>query len=200
MAESIATSDLSEAQYRGLRMDADEFVQVPDDGFNYELIDGVVVMSPSPSPPHQAVTTELIVQIGEYLRDHPVGQVWAELDVHFGVGESGRDVVYKPELIFVRAERLPQMRDKIVGAPDLVVEVISRGSRRLDSETKKQDYERFGVGEYWLFDPQRKAMTLHRLRDRKLHEIEPEADQFASEAVPGFVLDLSRVRDAFEPW
>ncbi|MCH8806984.1 MAG: Uma2 family endonuclease [Planctomycetes bacterium] len=200
MADTVLTHEQAEAPYRGLRMTADEFLEIPDDGYNYELIDGVVAMSPSPSPIHQAVTTEIVVQIGSYLRDHPLGRVFTELDAHVGQGPTGGDLVYKPELLFVRAERLPEMREKIIGGPDLVVEVVSRGSRRMDSETKKNDYERFGVREYWLLDPQREAMTFWRLKDGKFVEVPATGETFASEAVAGFKLDLQRVRETFKPW
>jgi Uma2 family endonuclease len=188
------------AQFCGLRMTADEFLGIPDDGYNYELIDGVVVMSPSPKPVHQRVAMEIASQITWFLRDHPVGEALPEIDVHIGQGPNGGDLVYKPEVIFVRAERLPQMHDKIFGAPDLVVEVISRGSRLYDSETKRNDYERFGVGEYWLIDPQRKSMTFLRHDGEKFIEVAPDGDHFASQAVPGFVLDLARIREKFKPW
>ena len=194
------TAGSGEASFRGLRMTVEEFLQIPDDGYNYELINGVVMMSPSPTPKHQAVTWEISTQLGIYLRDHPLGRAFAELDVHLGRGPTGGDLVYKPEILFVRAERLSEMHDKITGGPDLVVEVISRGSRRLDSETKKSDYGRFGVTEYWLIDPERKAMTFYRLQEGRFVEAPVEGDTFASEAVPGFVLDLTRVRETFKPW
>ena len=200
MASSVVIGEHIEAPYRGLRMSADEFLEIPDDGYNYELIGGVVIMSPLPSPQHHAITTELLLQIAMFLRTNPTGRVFGELDVHIGQGPTGGDLVYKPELIFVRNERLPDMRDKIFGAPELVVEVISRGSRRMDSETKKNDYERFGVQEYWLIDPERKSMTFWRLSDGRFVEVDTAGDAFASEAVPGFVLDLARVRELFKPW
>ncbi len=200
MTYAVVISESVEARYRGLRMTADEFLEIPDDGYNYELIDGVVIMSPSPSPKHQAVAWEISTQLGMYLRDHPVGSAFAELDVHLGEGSVGGDLVYKPEILFVRAERLPQMSDKIVGGPDLVVEVVSRGSRRMDSETKKGDYERFGVREYWLIDPERKAMIFYRLQEGKFVEGPSAGDTFVSQAVSGFVLDLVRVRETFKPW
>lgn len=200
MAGSVAVSERTEAQFRGLRMAADAFLELPDDGYNYELIDGVVVMSPSPNPQHQRITMEIATQIALFLRNHAVGEVLPEIDVHIGQGPTGGDLVYKPELIFVRSERLPGMRDKIIGGPDLVVEVVSRGSRRMDSETKKNDYERFGVREYWLIDPERQAMTFWRLKEGRFVEVSGAGDTFASEAVAGFVLDLSRVRETFKPW
>ena len=70
----------------------------------------------------------------------------------------------------------------------------------MDSETKKDDYERFGVREYWLIDPQREAMTFWRLTDGKFIEVPASGETFASEAVAGFELDLKRVREAFKPW
>lgn len=92
------------------------------------------------------------------------------------------------------------MEDKIFGAPELIVEAISKGSRRFDTETKKGDYERFGVREYWLIDPARQAMTFYRLQDGQFVEVPASADSFESEAVPGFRLDLKRVRETFKPW
>ncbi len=92
------------------------------------------------------------------------------------------------------------MREKIVGGPDLVVEVVSRGSRRMDTETKKADYERFGVREYWLIDPERQAMTFWRLQDNRFVEVAPTGHTFASQAVPGFTLDLAHLRAKFKPW
>ncbi len=197
----VATAvERCETPYHNLRMTADEFLQIPDEGNNYELIDGVVVMSPSPTPRHQDVAMEIAVQLGIFLREHAIGKVFPEIDVHFGEGPTGGDLVYRPEVIFVRAERLPAMQDKIFGGPDLVVEVISRGSRRMDNETKKNDYERFGVREYWLIDPEREAMTFYRLDENHFVEVPPAGTTFASQAVPGFELDLHRVREAFKPW
>ena len=75
MTESTAIAERTGARFRGLRMTADEFLQIPDDGYNYELIDGVVMMSPSPTPQHQRIAMEIAIQLGIYLRDHPVGAV-----------------------------------------------------------------------------------------------------------------------------
>lgn len=200
MVVKLSDDERGEAQFLGLRMAADEFLSLPDDGFNYELLDGVVVMSPNPTPPHQRVAGEIFSQIKWYLRDHPVGEVFFEIDVHLGRGARGGDLVYRPEVIFVSAARLPEMTEKISGAPELVVEVISRGSRRLDTQTKRGDYERSGVEEYWLVDPQRRALTFLRRAGGKFVEAQPDGDTLASSAIAGFELDLKPVRAAFEPW
>ena len=202
---SVARSDDdgNSANHVGTRMSADEFLAIQDDSAFYELIDGVVVVSPSPTPRHQQVLLEIILQAGNYLRDHPVGMLFPELDVHLGASESGRDVVYRPEATFVRSERVAdvvQPDQKISGAPDLVVEIVSRGSRRFDSETKKDDYQRFGVREYWLIDPDRDTMTFFRLSEGRYSSADTDRDRFTSEAIPGFTLDLARLRELFKPW
>ncbi len=73
MATAPATSVKHDGSAAGLRMDAAAFLELAEDGQNYELIDGVVVMSPSPSPRHQHVTGEIFVQLALFLRQHQVG-------------------------------------------------------------------------------------------------------------------------------
>ncbi len=200
MAEAVIATPNRAAQYGGLRMTAEQYFALEDDGYKYELIDGVVVMSPSPTPRHQAVTVAIVGQLFVYLHDHPVGQVLVETDVQLGEGPTGRDLVYRPELVFIATERLPEMRDRLVGPPDVVVEIVSPTSRRMDAETKKEDYERIGVREYWLFDPERNAMTFYRLEGDRFVEAAFSDDAYVSQAVPGFTLDLKRVRESFKPW
>jgi Uma2 family endonuclease len=188
------------AEYVGARMSADEFLNIDDDGQFYELIDGVVIMSPSPTPEHQQAMMEIARQLANHCATSKVGRVFPEQDVHLGKSTSGDDIVYRPELVFIRTDRLGEMRKKIVGAPDVVVEVISRGSRRLDTETKFRDYERFGVLEYWLIDPQRDSMMFYRLQEGVFVEVKPEQDEYSSDTVAGFRLNLQDVRDAYGDW
>jgi len=200
MADTAIANKVREARYYGLRMTAEEYFAIEDDGFRYELVDGVVCMSPSPTPKHQALIVEITTQLGIYLRSSPVGQAFPEVDVHLGKGPDGGDLVYRPDIVFIRSERLEEIRDHISGPPDVVVEIISSSSRRYDSETKKDDYERCSVREYWLIDPERKTMTFYRLQDERYAVVSPDGDRFTSEAVPGFTLDLPRVRETFKPW
>lgn len=174
------TDDRLDAGYLGLRMTSDEFLHIPDDGYNYELVDGIVSITPSPEPAHQSVTGEIYCQLANYLHAKPVGKVWPELDVCLGKSAGGGDLVYRPEVVFVRQERLSGIGRKLSIVPDMVAEVVSHGSRRLDTQTKRQDYERFGVAEYWIMDPQRKSMAFLRLQGREYIEMQPGADRFAS--------------------
>lgn len=191
--ESIAPADV----LSGLRMTADEFLQITEEGENYELINGVVTVTPSPAPKHQHVAGEVFYQLRHFLETHPIGLVFMEIDVHLGTDASGGDFVYRPEIVFYKTERMVGMEDKLFGPPDLVVEVVSRGSRRIDSETKKIDYERYGVSEYWLIDPERKHIAAYQLKESRFVESVMTEDRYASETVQGFVLDVARVRRAF---
>jgi Uma2 family endonuclease len=181
-------------QYHGLRMTADEYLALPDDGYRYELIDGVTLVSPSPTPQHQKVAGRILYQLIDYLETHPVGEVFPEVDVRFE-----ENLVYKPEIVFLRAELVPANWQAIRTAPTMICEVVSAESRRRDSETKKADYERYGVQEYWLIDPERDALTFYRLEAGRYVEVPPQGARFASVAVPGFELDLAAVRKAFRP-
>lgn len=181
----------------GLRMSAEEFLALPESPERYELVDGVVIMSPSPVPIHQRVAREILVQLTLFSEDHGVGEPLQDIDVHIGKGITGGDVVYRPDVIFFRTGRLDPSADRIVGVPDLVVEVISPSSRRFDLETKKNDYEHCGVREYWVVDPHKQSMIFYRLVDERFVEMKPDGDKLPSEAVPGFSLDLARVRNCF---
>lgn len=77
------------------------------------------------------------------------------------------------------------------------MEVLSPSTRQLDLVTRRADYARAGVHEYWLVDPDAGTMTFLRLRSDPFEEVPPQGDAFASLAVSGFVLDLSHVRRAF---
>lgn len=196
---STTAAETREPLYRGLRMTADEYYQLEDDGFRYELIDGVVCMSPSPTPRHQSVAVRIASQIMAYLEDHPVGQVFTELDVHLGMGPHGGGLVYRPDVVFLRTDQHAPLPERVIGAPDLVVEIVSDSSRRMDRQTKKDDYERCGVREYWVIDPELRQMTFYRLESGRYVEVQASGDSLASEVIPGFELDLERVRRSFRP-
>lgn len=178
--------------YRGLRMSADEYFALGETFERYELIDGVVCMSPSPSLGHQRIIADITIQIGAFLATDPLGDVAVEIDVRFV-----DDLVYRPDVIFLSKEKAARCRERVTEVPDVIVEVISPDSRSFDTQTKKHDYERFGVGEYWLIDPQRKSFAFFRLAKGKFVEAEADGDTFRSQSIDGLSLDLSRLRALF---
>ena len=200
MATAVHVTETAAAQYYGLRMTADEYLQLPQDGHRYELVDGVVLVSPSSTPRHQAIVAEILYQLASYLRDHPVGMALPEVDIRLGKGPAGGDLVYRPDAVFIRREHLAQIEDRIETVPDLVVEVVSQSSGRYDRETKKDDYERHGVLEYWLVDMEQETLVCYRLVGGRYVKVERLGDTLTSQAVPGFTLDLARVHKLFKPW
>lgn len=192
---SLAAFELttrSEELYPGLRMTADGFLALPEDRRHYELVDGVVVMSPSPSFWHQEIIAEILFQIRAFLEDRPLGTVVTDIDV-----KLTDDLVYRPDIVFLNAAKAARVDVRVTEAPDLIVEVISPDSRGYDSRTKREDYERAGVGEYWLIDPEKEAFTFLLHRGGSFHEVAPAAQRHAASVLPGFELDLERVRRLF---
>lgn len=185
----LASAGNRVARYRGLRMSADEYLALSDDGFWYELVDGVVCMSPSPAYWHQRVTAHIVHQIALYLDRNPIGVVVAEVDVRIR-----DDLVYRPDVIFLSTEKASKCHDKVREIPDIVVEVISPDSGNYDTQTKRNDYEAAGVAEYWLIDPRRDEFHFLSLREGRYQEAPFGPARFASTVLPGFELNLERLR------
>lgn len=146
-----------------VRLTYDDFLLFPDDGKRHELIDGEHHVTPSPSLHHQRLLGRLHFALEEQVRAHQaLGEVFvAPLDVVF----SQWDVV-EPDLLFVAGDQRHILTEKnIVGAPALVVEILSPGTRQRDQQIKRRLFERSGVREYWMVDPDRNAIVIHR-RDK----------------------------------
>ena len=188
-----ASLALCDPEYAGLRMDADEYLALPPDGFRYELIDGVIVMSPGASFGHNRIATLIAHWIQTYLDSNPIGEIVHDTDVRLA-----DNLVYRPDLSYVSNERAAIITTLIEGPPDLIVEVVSRSNRPLDIRTKRHDYERFGVREYWIVDPSTESFTFLRLVNGRYAEIQPESDAITSEAIPGFKLQLPPIREQFK--
>jgi Uma2 family endonuclease len=134
--------------------------RLPEDLLRHELIDGEHIVSAAPIVKHQRVALNLAFVILAFVRPRGLGEVFmAPLDVLF----SDFDVV-EPDVLYVAAENaLRVRRDYVEGAPDLVIEVLSPSSRRIDKIRKRRLYEAHGVPEYWLADPETDTMEVYRL-------------------------------------
>jgi Uma2 family endonuclease len=146
------------ARAEPIRLTYDDYVNFPDDGHRHELIDGEHIVTPSPVTRHQRVGRRLLVAIDVHLQANPGGEVF---DAPFDVILSDHDVV-EPDLLFVSNERRGIVRDWVRGAPDLAVEILSPSTRRLDEIRKLHLYDRFGVREYWVVDPDIDTIKVYR--------------------------------------
>jgi len=126
----------------------------------YELIDGDLCMTPSPTVAHQAVSMNLAFLLERYVRTIRCGRVLtAPLDVVLGEGD--RRSVVQPDILFISNERAHIVaEEEIVGAPDLVVEILSPGTEKRDRRIKKTLYATSGVREYWVVDPKLESIEV----------------------------------------
>ena len=139
----------------------EDYRTTPDDR-RYELLDGDLIMAPAPNLKHQEVLFRLIQELGRYILDHHLGKLFcAPCDVFL----SDTNVV-QPDLLFVSRERTHLLSDgeKVRGAPDLVVEILSPSTADKDRGVKRELYGRYGVAEYWLVDPMAETVSILRQR------------------------------------
>ena len=129
----------------------------PDDGNRYELLDGVLLVNPSPRTAHQVCVGALYVLLRAARAADQVVFV-APFDVVFS------DVtVLEPDVLVAR--RADLTGKNLPAPPLLAVEVLSPSTRRIDSLAKRSAYEEFGVPAYWLVDPDEPAVTILELDD-----------------------------------
>lgn len=126
-----------------------EVLALPDDGNRYELVDGELLVSPSPSGPHQRAVAELFRLVDPYVRAHHLGYtLLAPADLDLRAGQ-----LVQPDL-FVGA--LVDGREPVewpdFGVPILVAEILSPSTARHDRVTKRRRYQRSGVASYWIVD------------------------------------------------
>jgi len=177
---------------RGVKLTYDDFVLFPDDGLRHELIDGEHYVTPSPNTKHQQIVVKLVIRIFNWLEKHPVGRVFvAPFDVVF----TKFDVV-EPDVLYMSNERAAEILTdaNVQGVPELVIEIGSPGTRRRDETVKRLLYERAGVSEYWVVDPELDVIRLYRRdgeRFARPAELSAEAgDVLTTTLLPGLALEL----------
>lgn len=172
--------------------------QTWDEGKRLELIDGEIFnMSPAPSRRHQQVLRELSTAFSLFLREKECEVFFAPFDVRLLVDNKQDDDitnVVQPDLSIVcDKKKLDEKGCK--GSPDMIVEVLSPSSVKLDRWKKYQLYEKAGVNEYWLVDPVNNSVEVHLLIDDqyKYQGVFTKDDTVSVNLFPGFKLDLNQI-------
>ena len=167
---------------------------MPDDLNRYELMEGEIFVSPPPGLTHQRVVGNLLSTLHNYLSGNPLGEVFTTPGVTF---DQFNSVI--PDITYSSNERMSEIApgEHIAGAPELMVEIVSPGSRnsRRDRVLKRQVYGKQGVQEYWIVDPLKRSVEIFRLVDSML---EPFAtlqigDEFSSPLLPGLTIPLESI-------
>ena len=136
------------------------YATLSEDGRRYEVVDGVLYMSPSPSDAHQNVSMWLSHYLVIHVRLAGLGQVRAApLDV-----ELAPHTIVQPDIMVILNEHLSRITStRIKGAPDLVIEIVSPGTASHDRSGKKRAYAQANVMEYWLVDPDQSTIEVLKL-------------------------------------
>jgi Uma2 family endonuclease len=147
------------------KMTYEQYCLLPEDGKQYEVIDGELFVTPAPRPKHQEIVLRIAEELSAFARKNRLGKVFvAPVDVLLD-----RHTVLQPDVLFISAARLSIVgEDAIEGAPDLVVEVLSPSTFYKDLRKKMTAYAQFGVQEYWIVDAETQTIELYARRDDKL--------------------------------
>ena len=146
----------------------DDYAALPDDGRRYEIVKGVLVMTPAPSPEHQDIVGEIFSALRTHIKLAGLGRVFTgPIDVDLGPKN-----VYQPDLVVVLNTHLDRVAEKkIIGAPDLVVEVASPSTAAYDRLTKYEKYAHAGIIEYWIVKPKSRSVEVLVLEGREYRSL-----------------------------
>jgi len=137
-----------------------DYQELPE-GAPYQLINGDLVMTPAPNTYHQRISKRLEKEL-LILEERGAGEVlYAPTDVYFSETET-----YQPDILFITKERLAIIGEqRIEGAPDLIMEILSPSTAYYDLKAKMRVYENSGVREYWVIDPMEKSIEIYQNKE-----------------------------------
>ena len=135
----------------------DDYTALPEDENRYEIVNGVLIMAPTPTPEHQDIVGEFFSALRTHIKLAGLGRVFmAPIDVDLGPKN-----VYQPDLVVILNAHLERVTEKkIIGAPDLVVEVASPSTAAYDRLTKYEKYAQAGITEYWIVKPKPRTIEV----------------------------------------
>lgn len=173
-----------------------ELQALPDDGFNYEVVDGELQMSPKNSPEHGFICTELSFALNAHVKRQKLGAVFDSSTGFWMENENCR----APDISFVSKEQLRRLKRPANSffrfAPDLAIEVLSPNNTRAEIQERLRDFFSSGTKLAWIIDPEAKSAEIcYSLEKRRL--VGPNGELNGEEVVPGFQIKLSEL---FKDW
>jgi Uma2 family endonuclease len=174
------------------KMTIAELDRLPDDGNRYELIDGELFVAPSSFEIHQRIQMRLSRKLDEFADQQDLGRVYtAPFDVYLPLPQATGDTRVQPDILFVSKARSHIVHRWVRGAPDLVVEILSDATARADQYEKRDAYRASGVQEYWVVDPNRQNVTVHRFATGEAPHVLSGDETLTTPLLPGFELSVS---------
>jgi len=173
----------------GLKLTYEDYVKIPEDGRRHEIIDGRHIVNPAPRPRHQIILGNVYEALLGLRKAGRAQLLLSPVDVHL----SETDIV-QPDLVAVARRSAHLIGElKIEGPPELVVEILSASTRRIDRGAKRAVYESSGVLEYWIVDPEAKTLCQHTLVEGRYTEQLWTSGEVNSTAFPEFTVELTSI-------
>lgn len=175
-----------------IRLTYEDYLELPDDGKRYEILDGDLEVTPSPTTTHQRVSRDLGRILDDYVRKEELGEIlYAPTDVILAP-----TTIVVPDLVFIAAARSKIITKRAIeGPPDLLVEILSDSTARRDRTRKASLYFRYGVPHYWLIDPDARILETYERGKRRYRRTGRYSGDSTAHAEPfeELVLDLRNV-------
>ena len=167
--------------------------QLLEEGAPFQLINGDLIMSPSPILLHQLIVGKLYNLISNFIAKTNSGGlvVLSPMDVRLD-----EENIFQPDLLYISDERKSELvQDHISGAPDLIVEILSPSTAYYDLKEKKDFYEHYGVKEYLIIDPKRFDAEVYVLTENRfeLRQKEKQNGTINLNTLPGLQIDLQKL-------
>ena len=185
---------MAKQEIRSSHLTYEDYVLFPDDGKRHEIIEGDHYVTPAPRTKHQRISANLTTAMVSFAKQRNLGLV---LTAPCDVVLSDENVI-QPDILFVSTARAAIVtEDNIQGAPDLMVEIISESSRKKDEVTKRKLYERYGVQEYWIVDPELETVKIFKLEQqaygRAIEVSKEDNDVLTTELLPDFSFAVTEI-------
>jgi len=146
-----------------------ELYDILPEGTLAELIDNQIYMSPVPLFNHHRLTKAISKQLDKIIEDTGKGIViYAPFDVKL---DKTRNAVQPDIFVILKTNPNQIVDERYTGVPDLIVEILSKGNKDHDLITKKELYEKFGVQEYWVVDPETKLAIGFSLKENRYQKM-----------------------------
>ncbi|MCM3881419.1 MAG: Uma2 family endonuclease [Vicinamibacterales bacterium] len=174
-------------------MSTREYLDTPESSLPTELIYGALRVADSPMPRHQAAVADFFTALDNHVREDKLGKVWfAPLDV---ILDARRALILQPDLLFISNERSGILTDRIYGAPDMVLEVLSPNPRIGRLEERVQWFAEYGVRECWVLHHEERSIDVLSLDRRGIvvRDTFDEGTPIRSSVFPGFLRSVGSI-------
>ena len=164
-----------------------------EEGYIYELINGEIMKRTSPNRDHQEVSMALSTWINMFVITHKLGKLYAApMDVYL----TEFDLVV-PDLLFINKDNPAVQKNQrcIEGVPDLIIEILSKGTQKVDRGKKMTQYRTHKVKEYWIIDPRNQSVEIYELLNGsfEMFSYAEDSGEIESKVLEGFKLEIGNI-------